>query len=100
MNAEHPLAQTLEVLTREWFQNQIRDLPPDELPPVEEMESDIADMRDETLQRVARAFDNTDCTRDGRPNDRANAAAIERLAAAFVGLERTTPIFAKLPYRK
>lgn len=96
----HPLSKTLDVLTREWFDGQLRDLPAEDMPPVEEVAADIAAMRNNTLQRIMPALHQTDCLSDDRPDDGANAAAVARLAAAFVGLEATTPTFTKLALSK
>lgn len=46
------LKEELLTLCREWFKKQIGDLPENDLPPMEEIEKDILQMRDETFDRV------------------------------------------------
>jgi len=94
------LADAVETLVREWFKGQIGDLPPDELPPEDEIEADIESMRDEALASIARLQATTDSVKDGRPNDAANRSALDRLASEYRGLERATPIFTALALSK
>lgn len=97
---DESLASVVEILTREWFEGQLGDLPRDELPEEEVLEADIADMRDGVLRRVAGVLSASDAMTNGRPDDAANSAAMVRLVEAFAGLERTTPIFTKLALSK
>jgi hypothetical protein len=95
-----PLVAVVETLTREWFQGQLGDLPPDELPGKDELEADIRDMRDSVLRRVAVVLRSSDALKGGKPDDSANAAAMTRLVIAYKGIEPSTPIFTKLALSK
>lgn len=94
------LEDELLVLCREWFDGQIGDLPADELPPQSEIEQDIVEMRDETLQRILKILANSDALRNRVPDDAANSKAMTELVERYVGHEATTPIFTKLALSK
>ena len=98
---EHPeLAAELLVLCKEWFEGQIGDLPVDELPPDDEIEQDIIQMRDDTLRRVQDSLLRTDAIQKGKPDDAANSSALSELIRRYSGNESTTPIFTKLALSK
>jgi hypothetical protein len=94
------LAWAVEILSREWFQGQVGDLPPNELPDKQEMEDDIADMRDDILRRVDHVLSASDAVKNGEPNDLANRAAIVRLVEEYSDLDQSVPIFTKLALSK
>jgi hypothetical protein len=90
----------LHILCKEWFHTQIHDLPEDELPPQEEIDQDILDMRDDTFQRVHPFIQSTNAISNGDPDDTANSAALTELLEKYKGHEATTPIFTKLALSK
>ena len=92
--------EELHVLCKEWFHNQIHDLPEDELPPQEEIDRDIVDMRDDTFQRVLPFIQSSKSVVDGQPNDTHNLSSLYQLVEKYNGHESTTPIFAKLALSK
>lgn len=94
------LEDELLVLCREWFDGQIGDLPEDELPPQSEIEEDIAQMRNETLDRIKSVLANSDAIRNRAPDDAANSDALRALSEKYIGHEATTPIFTKLALSK
>lgn len=95
------LKDELLVLCREWFKHQIGDLPKYELPPQEEIEEDILQMRDETYDRLMSSVPvNKYLQKSTSPNDEANKMALEELVKAYSGHEKTTPIFTKLALSK
>ena len=94
------LESAVEELTRQWFEGQTADLPPEELPEQEFLVVDIADMRDNVLRRISEVLENSDALAGGIPDDAANAAAMIRLVEAYEGLESTTPVFTQLALSK
>ncbi len=94
------LVDAIHLLAEEWFEGQTADLSPEQLPPRDELEDDIAEFTDDVVERILPAFQATDCQRDGHPNDPANRAALSRLRNDYVGLEKTTPIFTALALSK
>ena len=94
------LEDELLLLCREWFDGQIGDLPEDELPPESEIEQDIIQMRDETLERIKEYISGTDAISNHVPNDAANSKAMKELSGKYSGHEATTPIFTKLALSK
>lgn len=94
------LEDELLVLCREWFDGQIGELPDDELRPQSEIEHDIIQMRDATLDRINKLLSNSDATRNRAPDDIANLNALTELLKKYAGHEATTPIFTKLALSK
>ena len=94
------LEDELLLLCREWFDGQIGDLPEDELPPRSEIEQDIVQMRDETLERIKEFISDSDAIAKSVPNDAANWEAMNELSKKYSGHEATTPIFTKLALSK
>jgi len=92
--------EELHLLCKEWFHNQIHDLPEDELPPQEEIDQDIIDMRDDTFQKVLPIIESSNSVRDGLPNDSLNSKVILELVEKYQGHEQNTPIFTKLALSK
>ena len=91
----------LLLLCREWFQFQIGDLPDDDLPPQEEIEADIVQMRDETFDRLISSVPaDRFLQKSGIPDDEKNRRALAALVKAYAGHDRTTPIFTKLALAK
>ena len=94
------LEDEMLLLCREWFCGQIGDLPEDELPSRSEIEQDIVQMRDETLDRVRATLANSNAIKNRAPDDAANLEALNELSKKYVGHEATTPIFTKLALSK
>ena len=95
------LRDELLALCREWFQNQIGDLPDDELPTNEEIEADIVQMRDETFARVISSVPvNKFLSKNNTPDDEENKRILAELVKTYAGHENTTPIFTKLALSK
>ena len=95
------LKDELLILCKEWFKRQIGHLPNEELPPQEEIEQDIRQMRDETYERVIASVPvNKYLQKSKTPDDEKNRLALEQLAEAYAGHETTTPIFTKLALSK
>ena len=94
------LKEEFLVLCREWFQVQIGHLPPDELPPQSEIEQDISEMRDDTLNRIRATIRRANAIRRGQPDDAANADALTQLIEAYSGHEAKTPVFTRLALSK
>ena len=90
----------LHMLCKEWFHNQIHDLPEDELPPQEDIDQDILAMRNETYERMQPYIVASDSIVHGQPNDTYNTNALSKLVEAYNGHENTTPIFTKLALSK
>jgi hypothetical protein len=99
-NPAPSLASAVEELTREWFANQTGDLPADELPGRDVLDSDVVEMRDNVIRRISEVLETSDALADGIPDDAANAAAVARLVDAYEGLDDTTTIFTKLALSK
>ena len=99
-SAAPSLASAVEELTREWYEQQTGDLPPDELPEQEILIVDIAEMRDNVMRRVSEVLENSDALAGGIPDDAANTAALIRLVEAYEGLESMTPVFTQLALSK
>ena len=95
------LKEELLLLCREWFKGQIKDLPEDELPPKEEIERDIIQMRDETFERIISTVPTKKFLgNDNTPNDVENEKVFKGLVDAYAGHENTTPIFTILALSK
>ena len=95
------LKEELLVLSREWFKNQIGNLPEDELPPEKEIEADIVQMRDETFARIISSVPvQRYLTNSNEPADEKNTKALGEIIVAYSGHEDTTPIFTKLALSK
>ena len=90
----------IEAWVREWMVGQLADLPDDERPSEDELEDDIVRMRDEVLSRQQPTLNPFDGLRAGVPDDAVNRAALQRLKAAFAGMEADTPIFTSLVLAK
>lgn len=97
---DEALAFAVEELTREWFDEQLRDLSPEERQDQGLLEDDIAEMRDNVIRRISGVLETSDALADGVPDDAANAAAMARLVEAYEGLDSTTPVFTKLALSK
>ena len=99
---DHPeLKEELLILCREWFQHQIGDLPEDELPPDEEIEQDIVQMRDETFKKlISTVTTKKFIGKTNEPDDDENRETLQELVKAYAGHENTTPIFTKLALSK
>lgn len=101
-NKDFPeLKEELLTLCREWFARQIADLPEDELPPREDIESDAVRMRDSVYDQVIAAvpphkFLGTATS----PDDEENQRVLQTLIQAYAGHESTTPIFTTLTLSK
>lgn len=95
------LKEELLTLCQEWFAGQISDIPEDELPPHEEIELDAIQMRDRTYDRVLAAVPpRRFLDAAALPDDERNRRALSELTRAYVGHERTTPIFVHLAFSK
>lgn len=100
LHRHESLTSVVELLVREWIQRQTGSVPPDELPERNEIEQDIAQMRDEVLRKVADVLRASDALHNGKPDDAANRVALDRLVAEYQGLDRTTPSYVKLALSK
>jgi hypothetical protein len=92
--------EELHIICKEWLHNQIHDLPEDELPPQEDIDQDILDMRNETFERMRPFIDESESIVQGSPNDKHNLNAFSKLIEEYNGHEQTTPIFTKLALSK
>jgi len=92
--------EELHILCKEWSQNQIGDLPEDELPSQEEINQDILDMRDGIFKRVLPFIQSSKSIVDDQPNDSQNLQTLSQLIEKYKGFEKTTPIFTKLALSK
>ena len=90
----------LHTLCKQWFDNQIGHLPKDELPPQEEIDQDVLNMRDETFRSMLPCIESSDAMKNGEPDDVANSNALKTLVERYKGHEATTPIFTKLALSK
>lgn len=90
----------LHTVCEEWFDHQIGHLQKDELPPQEEIDQDVADMRVETFRRMLPHIESSNAIRSGEPDNAANSSALNSLIQQYKGYEATTPIFAKLALSK
>ena len=88
------------MLCEQWFAGQLKDVPEDELPPKEEINRDMIEMRDEVFSRILPTLEAAECLSDGEPDDAANSKQLNRLVGEYEGLEATTPIFTKLALSK
>ena len=95
------LRDELLILCREWFERQIGDLLKEELPPQEEIEEDILQMRDETYARIISSVPVDKYLHKSKsPDDETNRLSLKGLVEAYAGHEATTPIFTKLALSK
>ena len=95
------LKDELLALCREWFQKQMRDLPEDELPAKEEIETDMVRMRDEIVTRIVTCAPAKNLLKENKvPDDEGNKRAIAELVEAYSGHEDKTPFFTTLALSK
>ena len=94
------LEDELFLLCREWFDQQLGDLPPSKKPAKAKMEHDALEMRDRTMLRLEDAIARSDAIVKRKPNDVANLKAMSELTRKYSGHEAMTPIFTKLALSK
>ena len=94
-NSYPELEAELHLLCREWFEGQIGHLPPDELPPQEEIEADVLEMRNDVYRKLSPMLKSSSALRGRKPNDAENDTTLANLVSAYSGRESTTPILTK-----
>ena len=99
-NSYPELEAELHLLCREWFEGQIGHLPPDELPPQEEIEADVLEMRNDVYRKLSPMLKSSSALRGRKPNDAENDTTLANLVSAYSGRESTTPILTKLALSK